>query len=271
MTAWSYSSLNQFLTCGKQYHEVRVLKRFKDEPSEQLLWGDRVHKYMEQKLHEYRKQHNVDQSELSNRNRPKLLGRRDSDNDDGHSRAVATSGDSAPAVGDDADEFAPYAAVAMRFAQTKGILATEQKLAITNAFKPTEWFAPDVWCRGVLDARWLDGSVARVVDWKTGKRKPDSKQLLLFALLVFACHPEVNRVNTAFVWLQTGKIDTAKFFRKDVSKLWQEILPEVRRLEYAHKTMTFIPKPSGICNGWCPVKSCTFWNGAKSETLKGAA
>lgn len=220
MTAWSYSSLNQFLTCAKQYHEVRVLKNYK-ETSEHLLWGERVHKFMEQELN-------------------------------------GTS--SSPS------EFEAYRGVVQRFLQTKGELKTEQQLAITNAFQPTGWFAPDVWCRGVLDACWIAEDVARVVDWKTGKRKPDSKQLLLFALLVFAHYPKVNRVNTAFVWLQTGKMDTAKFHRSEVTKLWQEILPEVRRLEYAHKTQTWIPKPSGLCRGYCPVRTCTFWDG-KNESV----
>jgi hypothetical protein len=226
--AWSYSSLNQYLTCGKQYHEVRVLKNFKEAPSEQLLWGERVHKFMEQALNE-------------------------------------------PTDGNTGDEFKAYRRVAERFAQTKGQLATEQQLAITNSFKPTAWFAPDVWCRGVLDAIWIDGPIARVVDWKTGKRKPDSYQLKLFALLTFAHHPKVNRVNTAFVWLQTGKMDTAKFLRKDVPMLWQDILPNVRRLEYAHNTQTWIPKPSGLCRGWCPVKTCSFWDGTKSEPIKTTA
>ncbi len=219
--AWSHSSIKQYLTCPKQYYEIRVAKSYSEQQSEQLLWGNRVHKYMEHAL---------------------------------HGADSVTDGDNT--------EFEAYRAVAARFAQTKGILATEQQLAINSSFNPTGWFAPDVWCRGVLDAIWLDGNTARVADWKVGRRKVDSKQLKLFALLVFAHHPEVNRVNTAFVWLQSGKIDTEKFHRKDLSLLWQDLLPDVRRLEYAHKTMTFIPKPNGLCAQYCPVASCSFNGGA---------
>lgn len=164
-------------------------------------------------------------------------------------------------------EFAPYGDVVQRFAQVKGELRTEQQVAINNAFKPTGWWAVDVWCRGIFDAVWLNGDSAKIVDWKTGRRKVDSRQLKLFALLAFCIYPEVNRVNTAFVWLQSGHIDVEKFNREDFAFLWQDILPDVRRLEIAHKTQTWIPKPSGLCKGWCPVKSCSFWDGAKSEKL----
>lgn len=153
----------------------------------------------------------------------------------------------------------PYSPVVERFAKTKGTLHSEQKLAITSSFKPTGYLAKDVWCRAVLDAVWIDKDVARVVDWKSGRRKRNgSYQLKLSSLILFAHHPQVDRVNTGFVWLQTGKMDVEKYYRKDIPILWQDILPDVRRLEYAHRTMTFVPKPGPLCR-WCPVKKCSFW------------
>jgi len=41
--AWSYSRLKNFETCPRRHHEIDILKNFRDE-SEQLDWGDRVHK-----------------------------------------------------------------------------------------------------------------------------------------------------------------------------------------------------------------------------------
>lgn len=43
--AWSYSRLKNFETCPKRYHEIDILKNF-HETSEQLDWGDAVHKAM---------------------------------------------------------------------------------------------------------------------------------------------------------------------------------------------------------------------------------
>lgn len=160
--------------------------------------------------------------------------------------------------------FESYLPVVLRLRTLPGNVECELKLAINNSFAPTGWFATDVWCRGILDAVWFDGSDARVVDYKTGRRKQDSRQLMLFALLLFAHYPEVQRVNSGFLWLQAGKLDVERYDRKDVPKLWQEFLPDIRRLEHAHRTQTFIPKPSGLCS-WCPVRSCSFWDGKSRE------
>lgn len=215
---WSYSSLSNFLLCPKQYYETRVQKSVKSPPTQLSLWGDRVHEHFEHRL---------------------------------SSGKPAT-----PMAGDPSLDV--YQPVIERFSKTKGAFSAEVKLAIDNAFKPTGWFASDVWCRGIVDALWLDRHVARMVDWKTGRRKTGSYQLRLFALLIFAHHPDVDLVNTAYVWLQTGKVDVEKFRRKDVPKLWQDILIDVRRLEVAYKNNTWVPRPSGICRNHCPVLSCSF-------------
>lgn len=40
--AWSYSKIKNYDSCPKRYHEVDVLKNYKDE-SEQLTWGNQLH------------------------------------------------------------------------------------------------------------------------------------------------------------------------------------------------------------------------------------
>jgi CRISPR/Cas system-associated exonuclease Cas4 (RecB family) len=44
---WSYSSLKDYVNCPKQYHEVKVLKRYNKTPTEQMLYGTEVHKALE--------------------------------------------------------------------------------------------------------------------------------------------------------------------------------------------------------------------------------
>lgn len=41
--SWSYTSLQQYRTCPRQYQEIRVLRNFREEKNEAALWGDRVH------------------------------------------------------------------------------------------------------------------------------------------------------------------------------------------------------------------------------------
>ena len=33
----------------------------------------------------------------------------------------------------------------------------------------------------------------------------------------------------------------------------------------AFKTDTWQPRPSGLCNGWCPVKTCEFWQPKRNK------
>jgi len=44
---WSFSSLKDFTNCPRQYHEVKVLQRFKKTASKQMLYGSAVHKALE--------------------------------------------------------------------------------------------------------------------------------------------------------------------------------------------------------------------------------
>jgi len=47
MFSWSYSSLKEYTTCPKQYQEVKVLKNYQKSMTEQILYGNRVHKALE--------------------------------------------------------------------------------------------------------------------------------------------------------------------------------------------------------------------------------
>lgn len=47
---WSYSSLDTFKNCPRQYHAKYVTKSVKDEQSEAIIWGNKVHKHFEERL-----------------------------------------------------------------------------------------------------------------------------------------------------------------------------------------------------------------------------
>lgn len=140
-----------------------------------------------------------------------------------------------------------------------GTMYVECKYAINRQLQPCEFFAPDVWCRAILDVLHIDGPHARVIDHKTGKVKPNSRQLKLSALMVFAHHPEVVEVKTGFVWLKDTVLTKDGFHRDEVDDLWAEFIPDLKAYSTAFKEMRFTPRPSGLCNGWCPVTDCEFW------------
>ena len=139
-----------------------------------------------------------------------------------------------------------------------GELLVEQKYALTKDFQPCEWFGPRVWMRSVGDLVRINGTTALGVDWKTGKVIHDSSQLMLLAQCIFAFHPEVDTVNTIFVWLKDDCITQDMFKRDTIINEWPSVLERVKQLEEASRTMTYPPKPGKLCRSYCPVLSCPY-------------
>lgn len=44
---WSFSSLKDYVNCPRQYHEIKILKNFTKFATEQMLYGNAVHKACE--------------------------------------------------------------------------------------------------------------------------------------------------------------------------------------------------------------------------------
>ena len=137
--------------------------------------------------------------------------------------------------------------------KTGANIQVEQKLALTVNFRPTTYFAPDVWLRVVADVVAEKGKNAVVLDWKTGKKKPDSAQLKLTAAALFSAKPYIQRITCSFLWLTDGTNTTERFEREDAGSIWAEFLPRVKRMETSIKEDRMPPNPSGLCRNYCPV------------------
>lgn len=216
--SWSFTSLEHSEQCLRSYHEIRVLKNFKQKEGEDLLWGNRVHAAFAEAL--------VKSTALP-------LGM---------------------------ELWEPLVA---QFRGLKGTLFVEQQMALTAGFQPCEWFDKATWVRAIIDALWLDGPVAKAVDWKTGKRKPKSEQLALSALQIFHHHPEVQEVRTMFVWLKTMETDQEKYTRAQIPELWQLFATALQHLKYAFDHDEWPATTSGLCAQYCPVLTCNF-NGKRN-------
>lgn len=143
-------------------------------------------------------------------------------------------------------------------ASKPGEKLVEFKMSVTQAFEPSPWDA--AWCRGIVDYGVVGEKKAVLLDWKTGKRRPGSEQLALYAAMAFAYYPHIGQVQTGFVWVKENKLDKEKFTRSQASDIWQSFLPRVNRLEGAYSQDRWPPKPSGLCKRYCPVgkKLCEF-------------
>lgn len=218
--AWSFSALNQYHTCPYQYYRIKVKKDVKDQMGEAAIWGNDVHKKLEERL----------------------------------------KGKPLP------ERFKKFERVARPFDRAKGEVIAEQKLTLNQNMEPTGFFAKDAWCRGIIDVTVLrrDKGTAFLGDYKTGRRKPDSDQLMLFAALAFAHYPEINRADTAFIWLKEDTTDRKTYTRDEEPDIWDHFNRKLLPMENSFKTDKWPKKPSGLCKGWCPVRDCPYWEPRKT-------
>lgn len=143
---------------------------------------------------------------------------------------------------------------------------TEIKLGVRKLpdgdYEPCDFFASDVWWRGIADLLILDGERALLVDYKTGKsaRYADTKQLDLMAGAVFVKHPEVTRIKSALAFVVSGELVTKNHTRELTHSYLNVFEPQLERLAVAHANDVWNPRSSGLC-GYCPVESCIYHRG----------
>lgn len=213
--AWTFSQLEKFETCPRQYYHVRVKRDIVEPPTEATMWGERVHTAMELRIR-----------------------------------------DGTPLP----EGMTQWEGLAKKLEAMPGTKLCEEQMALDKDFQPCDW--KQAWTRGIADLLVVNGNAAATLDYKTGKRKL-THQLMLYAGYTFAKYEQVNTVTTGFVWMRDKKIDKEVFTRDQVPMIWQTFIPKVRKLENAYERDAWPCRPSGLCKGWCPVKSCEFYKDKK--------
>lgn len=141
----------------------------------------------------------------------------------------------------------------------------EHKMGVKADLTPCDFFDADVWCRGIADLLIIDDEnlTARVVDYKSGNNKyPDREQLKLMALMVFAHFPHIRRVSGALLFVVKNDIAKASYMVGESEEYWWDYRERVARIEQAHETGVWNPKPTPLC-GWCPCTDCEYQNKRK--------
>jgi hypothetical protein len=134
----------------------------------------------------------------------------------------------------------------------------EHQMGVTKDLKPCGFTDKEVWVRGIADLLIIDDEnlTAKVVDYKSGNNKyPDREQLKLMALMVFAHFPHIRRVSGALLFVVKEDIAKASFMVGEAEEYWWDYRERVARIEQAHETGVWNPKPTPLC-GWCPVTTC---------------
>lgn len=156
--------------------------------------------------------------------------------------------------------YAKWPATVRGFKELGGDVATECEMAVDAEFRPSSWFDPTTWLRAKIDVRCLNRAKghALAIDWKTGKIKPEYEQLGITAGVIFATYPNINVVDTMYVWLGHDAETFEQFRREDMTGFWAKLMPDIRQMEEDHRTLHYPARPGGICVKYCPVTSCPY-------------
>lgn len=124
--------------------------------------------------------------------------------------------------------------------------------------EPCDFYAEDVWFRGIADLLIINGEEARVIDYKTSKnaKYADTKQLALMAACVFLNYPEVKVVKGGLLFVVCNAFIKETYTFDDRFKVFIQLGNLLTRRETAYETGVFNPTPNGLCKKWCEVLSC---------------
>lgn len=137
----------------------------------------------------------------------------------------------------------------------------EQQFALTRNLEPCGFDDSSAWCRGVVDIGVIAGDKGIAADYKTGKVRPDSDQLKLFAGFLFQHYP-VQKVKTTYIWLAHEKMTSETYQKEDAPDIWKHFITKAEKIERSYDKDKWLPKTSGLCRGWCGAgrEHCEFWS-----------
>jgi hypothetical protein len=222
---WSFSSWSAYQTCPRQFYELRIAKSIVEPKSTQIIWGEEVHKALEDKVKQ---------------------------------------GKPVPST------MKHMEPIVQRILDAPGENHAEMELACDEQLKPTGFWDATTWVRGKGDLIKLNGNKGAAFDYKTGKRKANSLQLDLMAILAFAKFPQLTNLSTCFVWFQEPAKPTIAYYHRDrAPALLEQFMPGVEDMLWSQAEDVWPAKPSGLCRpnprtgfAGCPVVSCPH-NGRK--------
>jgi len=222
---WSFSALDKFYKCPRKFWHYDVGKTIKEPENENMRNGFRVHKAMADFV--------VNKTPL-------------------------------PA---DIERYGDWVTTMITGQPGEKVFA-EHKMACTFDLTPCEYFSRKfkVWLRTVADLLVINGSHALSVDWKTGA-EPDGRyedtlpanfQLRLVALTIFLHFPEVQLVESKYVYLPQGSSTKFDMPRSDLKEFIPQVYEMAGGLQRAVRADAWPPHPSGLCKKHCLVTSCQY-------------
>jgi CRISPR/Cas system-associated exonuclease Cas4 (RecB family) len=130
-------------------------------------------------------------------------------------------------------------------------LYAELECAVTEDWTPVGWWDKTAWLRGKADLVAVKEDQAIIIDWKTGKRKPDPTQLKIYGAILHTVLG-LRSAQGVFVWLKTQQDDKFEVNAVNVDEVRQEIVGRIDAMKDAYERQDFPARTTPLC-GWCPA------------------
>lgn len=132
------------------------------------------------------------------------------------------------------------------------IVSPELQISVDTNWNQVEWFSKESFFRAIFDMIALKPDHVFVGDFKTGKFSdytPASGygQLELSAAIALSVWPEVEQVDTTYIYVDHRKLVTKSYTRADQHRLVQHFVQEHEKV---NADTEFKPKVNEFCK-WC--------------------
>jgi hypothetical protein len=136
----------------------------------------------------------------------------------------------------------------------------ELKLGIAvrdGKYVPCDFFAKDVWWRGIADLVIINGDTAYSVDYKTSKnaKYADMKQLDILAAALFTHFPQVEKIKSALVFVISGEFIHKEHTANMRDSYFSTFDEGLDRLAAAQESGVWNANTGPLCK-FCPVIAC---------------
>jgi hypothetical protein len=142
--------------------------------------------------------------------------------------------------------------------QIGGEYLCEYRMGLTKDLKACDFFAPDVWWRGVVDLVIIKDDKAFLVDYKTGKssKYADTKQLEILALALFVHFPQIKRIKAGLLFVVANDFVKVDYDTSAPQLHWVKWMRDTAQLEAAYENDVWNARPNFSCKQYCAVTSC---------------
>ncbi len=157
-----------------------------------------------------------------------------------------------------ADDFKAYEQfIPEKSGRLRGLI--EWKAGMRADGTACDFFATDVWGRGKVDFALVEHELhtACIIDWKTGKPREDPDELEIFAVLLKAKYPAIEKIVGWYVWLKEMRLGKVHDL-SDTNGKFADIKLRLEKIAHAATMDEWTPKQSGLCP-YCAVKTCEFF------------